>query len=51
LEADERIKELERQVRATRLMREKLEKVKEEKIRLVRKNMEDLNETYAKFLH
>jgi hypothetical protein len=32
-------------------MREKLEKVKEEKIRLVRRNMEDLNETYAKFLH
>jgi hypothetical protein len=32
-------------------MRDKLEKVKEEKIRLVRRNMEDLNETYAKFLH
>ena len=28
-----------------------IEKVKEEKIRLVRRNMEDLNDTYAKFLH
>ena len=50
-EADERIKELERQVNASRRMRDMLEGVKEEKISLIRQNMEDLKGTYEKFMH
>ena len=49
--ADERIKELERQVNASRRMRDMLEGVKEEKIALIRSNMEDLKGTYEKFMH
>ena len=50
-EADERIKELERQVNASRRMRDMLEGVKEEKIALIRGNMQDLKGTYEKFMH
>ena len=49
--ADERIKELERQVNATRKMREMLGGVKNEKIKLIRENMASLKGTYEKFLH
>lgn len=48
--SNEEVQDLIRQVAAARKMRDMLGKVKEEKIRLVRRNMSDLKGTYEKFL-